>query len=136
MTNLRILVIEDDPTISKLVYLFAKRRGVHAVTVGTCADALSVVVPGESDFAMILMDWGLPDGSGLECARIVRERYGNRPNRPPIVAMTANMMTGDKETCLAAGMDDYIGKPFSIAQFNELVERWLDGDSEPDRCAV
>jgi len=76
------------------------------------------------------MDVMMPEMGGLEATKIIRERQKNRgefPNYKPtiiIVAMTANAMQGDREKCLAAGMDDYLAKPVRLEDIRTIVERW------------
>ena len=83
---------------------------------------------GEHD--LILMDCQMPHMDGYEATRIIRHREsrqrsrGTARRRIPIVAMTASAMTGDREKCIAAGMDDYLSKPFSQADLNRLLEKW------------
>lgn len=125
MDQPRILVVEDDATIRRLVFLLAKRRAIHAVTVATCEEALRAVAEDDS-FALILMDWGLPDKSGLECTALIRSLHVSRRTWLPIIAMTGNLLPGDRQTCLQSGMDDFIGKPFSLNDFNDLMDRWLN----------
>jgi CheY-like chemotaxis protein len=127
MDQPKILVVEDDATIRKLVYFFARKRGIIAVGVATCAEALQVV-RDDHCFSFILMDWGLPDKTGLECTALIRDLHRRTRNWLPIIAMTGNLMPGDREMCTQAGMDDFIGKPFSLAEFNALVDRWLNAD--------
>lgn len=120
METPNLLVVEDNPTLQKMVGLMAQRRGIPVTIVGTGNDALAQVA--SHDFGLILMDWSLPDLSGLECTTLIRE---NLHSETPIVAMTGHAMEGDREECLKAGMNDYLSKPFTFGQFNELIDRWL-----------
>ena len=74
---------------------------------------------------LVLMDCQMPEMDGFEATRAIRQREteGKRP-RIPIVAITANVLDGDRELCLQAGMDDYLTKPFTQAQLRTVIERW------------
>ena len=65
----------------------------------------------------------MPEMDGLECARQISQRW-TRDKRPVVVAMTGNALLGDREKCLAAGMDDYVSKPVRIAELQAVLERW------------
>jgi CheY-like chemotaxis protein len=86
-------------------------------------------------YDLVLMDCQMPDMDGFQAAAAIRLREkqthdaqhaaGSPPRRVPIVALTANAMLGDQERCLAAGMDDYLAKPFNMEQLAARLERWL-----------
>lgn len=117
-----ILVVEDNPTLQKMVTLMAKRRGAETVVVGSCAEAEAAVTSDPDRFSLILMDWSLPDNTGLFCTGMLRSFM--RTN-VPIIAMTGHAMPGDREQCLAAGMDDYLCKPFTFEEFTTLLNKWM-----------
>jgi HPt (histidine-containing phosphotransfer) domain-containing protein len=81
------------------------------------------------------MDCQMPELDGFEATRLIRQREqieapigdtgGKSLNHVPIVALTANALQGDRETCLAAGMDDFLSKPFSLEQLQDILQRWL-----------
>jgi CheY-like chemotaxis protein len=116
-----ILVVEDNPTLQKMVALMAKRRGVDALICGTCTEAINAVTASPDRFSLVLMDWSLPDMDGLTCTGILR---GLVTRTIPIIAMTGHAMPGDREACIAAGMDDYMTKPFSFDQFSQLLAKY------------
>ena len=104
---LRILLAEDNPVNQKLAIRLLERMGYRA---DIAADGLAAVAAVErGPYDVILMDVQMPELDGLEATRQIRARWPDRALR--IVAMTANAMEGDRETCLAAGMDDYLAKP-------------------------
>ena len=88
-----------------------------------CEEALRALE--KRPFDVILMDWQMPVVDGLTCATRIREREHSRGDRTPIVAVTAHVLDGDREKCLAAGLDDYLGKPFTVAQLKETIYGWM-----------
>jgi CheY-like chemotaxis protein len=123
-----ILVVEDNPTLQKMVSLMAKRRGVETVVVGSAGEAVQEVQAGPERFFLILMDLSLPDASGLECTARLRPILRTHV---PIVAMTGHAMPGDREACLDAGMDDYLCKPFTFDEFASLLTKWMSVEHFP-----
>jgi CheY-like chemotaxis protein len=86
-----------------------------------------------ASYEMILMDCQMPEVNGFEATRTIREDEAQaRPSgHTPIVALTANAMEGDQKQCLAAGMDDYLSKPYSQAQLENILRRWLHNKNNP-----
>ena len=125
-----ILVVEDNPTLQKMVALMAKRRGAETVVVGSCWEAEQAVANEPARFTLILMDWSLPDNTGLYCTGMLRALL---PHNVPIIAMTGHAMPGDREQCLEAGMDDYLCKPFTFDQFTGLLNKWMQVQPLPVR---
>ena len=82
-------------------------------------------------YEVLFMDCQMPEMDGFEATRLIRSREANNGRRTPIVALTANAMTEDRERCLAAGMDDYISKPYSAADFQRALERWRPPQALP-----
>lgn len=77
---------------------------------------------------MILMDISMPVMNGLQASRAIRDVESGTGRRVPIVAVTAHVLDGDREECLAAGMDDYLTKPISVEKLEEKLDRWLRRD--------
>ncbi len=116
---LRILLAEDNAVNQKLALRLLAQLGYAAPVAGDGLQAISALEGG--DFDVVLMDVQMPELDGLEATRRIRARWPDRPLR--IVAMTANAMAGDREACLAAGMDDYISKPIRVAELTAALER-------------
>jgi PAS domain S-box-containing protein len=116
---LRILLAEDNPVNQKLALRLLERMGYGAQV---ASDGLEVITALEdSTYDLVLMDVEMPGLDGLEATRRIRTRWPDRGLR--IVAMTANAMSGDREACLAAGMDDYLSKPIRDHELASALER-------------
>jgi PAS domain S-box-containing protein len=117
---LRILLAEDNAVNQKLALLLLKRMGYRADVAANGLEVLETLQRQHYD--VILMDVQMPDMDGLEASRAIHEGW-EVSQRPRIIAMTANAMQGDREECLAAGMDDYLTKPIQITALQEALER-------------
>ncbi|MDH3644638.1 MAG: response regulator [Gammaproteobacteria bacterium] len=113
---LRILVAEDNLVNQKLALRLLQQMGYRADLVSNGIEAIDSVQ--RQTYDVVLMDVQMPEMDGLEASRRITAKWPNG-KRPHIVAMTANAMQGDREMCLAAGMDDYVTKPIRV---NELIE--------------
>jgi len=80
-------------------------------------------------YKLILMDIMMPDVDGLEATRQIRKNESLSGFHVPIAAVTAQALDGDKDRCIAVGMDDYISKPFSIDQLKDLISKWIASDA-------
>ncbi|MFO0690388.1 MAG: ATP-binding protein [Myxococcota bacterium] len=125
-TRRRILVAEDNPVNTEVVTAMLRLLGheVESVSNGRAAVERSA----QRAFDLVLMDCQMPEMDGFEATRAIRDREaraGASVRRVPVVALTAHAMTGDREHCLAAGMDDYLSKPFTRAALSALLARWL-----------
>ena len=105
-------------------YRLLEKLGITAEAVMNGREA--VEASGKTHYDLILMDCQMPQMDGFEATAMIRNRErGSR--HTPICALTANAMEGDRERCLAAGMDDYIAKPVSLEKLQEALERWIPG---------
>jgi len=121
--RLRILLVEDNEVNRKLALKLLQKRG-HSI--GIAENGLQALeVLQKEHFDLILMDMQMPEMSGFEAAAAIRENEQSTGEHIPIVAMTAHAMKGDREECLAAGMDDYISKPIEARKLFETIERYL-----------
>lgn len=125
MSRPRLLLIEDNPSSQQVVKALCDKYEWDVVIACTAEEGLELIKCHEHQFEIVLMDWLLSEMSGLEATRCIREYEKERKTRIPIIAITAHAMTGDREKCLDAGMDDYLSKPFGIKQFEEVVRKWL-----------
>jgi CheY-like chemotaxis protein len=116
---LRILLAEDNAVNQKLALRLLSQMGYEAEVAGDGQQALDALERDEFD--VVLMDVQMPELDGLEATRRIRARWPDRALK--IVAMTANAMAGDREACLAAGMDDYLSKPIRAAELTAALER-------------
>jgi len=113
---LRILVVEDD-AISQIVVLdMLERLGYRADSVSNGMEALQAVE--RETYDVVLMDVQMPGLDGLEVTRRIR---GTKGNQPHIIALTAHALSGDRERCLAAGMDDYLSKPVRVSELRQAL---------------
>ena len=122
--RLRILVVEDNPTNQKVAAAILARDGCQLEVAENGQEALRILE--STSFDLVLMDCQTPVMDGFEATRQLRSGAAPVLDRTiPIVAMTANAMQGDRERCLAAGMDDYVAKPLVARQLFEVIDRVL-----------
>src|SRR5262249_29470258 len=107
----------------------------HAVVVSSNGSE-AVAAFGREPFDVILMDVQMPEMNGYDATRAIRRLEMPTGRHPPIIALTAHAMQGDRETCLRAGMDDYLGKPVHLQELIAVLERWGTGASEPAQSPV
>ncbi|HEX5622613.1 MAG TPA: response regulator [Solirubrobacteraceae bacterium] len=129
----RVLVAEDNPVNQLVIKGMLDKRGYAYDVVGNGREALARLEAG--DYVALLMDVQMPELDGFEATARIREREG-ADEHLPIVAMTASAMEGDRERCLAAGMDDYISKPLRPDQLDAVLERWLGHTGAPVESAA
>lgn len=123
---LKVLVAEDDALNQKLMRRILEDGGHRAVLAADGQEALAAY-EGEP-FDLILMDVQMTGMDGLETAMEIRRQEATNERFTPIVALTAGGMTGDRERCLAAGMDDYITKPLTREKLIELIDGLCEAD--------
>ncbi len=122
--NAPVILIVDDTALNVLpVKDYLEHCGCRTLVAGTGAEALTLAETHHPD--LILMDIQLPDLDGIEATRRLRAAPGARHARTPIVAMTALAMPSDRERCRAAGMDDYLSKPFNLSDLALIISKHL-----------
>lgn len=117
---LRVLLAEDGRVNQLVATKLLQDRG-HTITLASNGREVLELLEGH-EFDAVLMDIQMPEMNGFEATAIIRERERDTASHLPIIAMTANAMQGDRERCLAAGMDDYISKPVRSAELFRAVE--------------
>ena len=147
----KILVADDHAINQQLIVLLLERLGYQSDIVSTGREAVQAIA--SESYSLVLMDCQMPEMDGFEATRVIRgtarekgegrsrklgEKHGDTSDilllpshsKIPIVALTANAMPGDREKCLAAGMDDYLAKPIRPEELAQVLERWLPEDPE------
>jgi CheY-like chemotaxis protein len=139
----RVLLAEDNPVNREVALCMLKDLGCEADVAQNGVEALRAF--SHASYDLILMDCQMPEMDGYTATKRIREREKTRGKgldsereraaivpRIPIVALTAHAMEGDREECLAAGMDDYLSKPFNQGQLHTVLKRWLLSKPAPD----
>ncbi len=129
----RVLVVEDDETSQKVAAVLLRRLGFDVEVTGSGQEALARLE--QAAFDTVFMDCFMPGLDGFATTARIREREAACPpssrRRTPIVAMTGAAMPGDRERCLAAGMDDYVCKPVTPEELERVVKRWSEKETPP-----
>ena len=119
--HLRILLAEDNAVNQMVAARLLQKFGHTVAVVSNGREALTTL--GKQDFDLILMDVQMPEMDGIETTRVIREMEAGTAKHIPIIAMTAHAMKGDRERCLAAGMDGYVAKPIRPTELFEAIDR-------------
>jgi PAS domain S-box-containing protein len=130
----RVLVAEDNSVNQKVALYMLQKLGIRAETASNGLEAVEALTRFRYD--LVLMDCQMPEMDGFEATRLIRQlEQEHHSSHTRIVAITANAMPGDRERCLAAGMDDYLAKPLNLEEVEAVVERWLPSAPVPDAVA-
>jgi PAS domain S-box-containing protein len=132
--QVRILLVEDNPVNREVACGMLETLNLRIDTAENGREAVAAVESGE--YALIFMDCQMPEMDGFTATQLIREREASTTppshinvhrslSHVPIVALTAHAMQGDRELCLAAGMDDYLTKPFTLSQLKQVLARWV-----------
>jgi PAS domain S-box-containing protein len=121
----RALVVEDNAVNQEMARAMLDMLGFNVTTASNGREGV-LAAAADADLDLILMDCQMPVMDGLAAARAIR---ASEPEgaRVPIVALTGNAMPGDREACVAAGMDDYLAKPFSLSALKAVIDKWTGG---------
>ncbi len=121
-TRLRILLAEDNAVNQKIASRLLEKQGHHVTIATDGREALAAL--DRERFDVVLMDVQMPEMDGFEATAAIRAKERDSGRRLPVIAMTAHAMQGDRERCLAGGMDDYIAKPIGARALIELLEKF------------
>lgn len=122
-SNIQILVVEDNLVNQQILCLNLENLGYLSVVAENGVEALEILKTKKVD--LIIMDCNMPKMDGYQATREIRKLKDTKISQIPIVALTANAMKGDREKCLAAGMDDYMTKPLKTEILKDMLEKWL-----------
>jgi two-component system, sensor histidine kinase and response regulator len=125
--RLHILLVEDNVINQTLAVHLLQKRGHTVVTATNGKEAIAALE--KEHFDLVLMDIQMPEMNGFEATAIIREKEKTASSRIPIVALTAHAMKGDRERCLAAGMDGYVSKPIRPEELSKVIQSLLGGSS-------
>lgn len=127
--NVHLLLVEDNPTNQMIAIEILESYGCRVMPAGNGVEAVERA--STQEFDLIFMDCQMPEMDGFEATGIIRKREGEKQlSATPIVAFTANAMKGDRDKCLAAGMDDYVSKPVKKEKLAAVLLKWLPKEKQ------
>lgn len=121
-----ILLVEDNLLNQRVALILLQRMGLTASVANNGKEAVALAIA--TDWALILMDCHMPEMDGFEATVAIRKHEQSTGKYTPIIAVTALAMAGDRERCIAAGMDDYIAKPIDKDILQAKIRHWLRSD--------
>jgi CheY-like chemotaxis protein len=132
--RLRILLAEDNAVNQKIATRVLEKQGYEVTVAADGHQALAAL--DRAQFDVVLMDVQMPEMDGFETTAAIRAQERETGNHIPIIAMTAHAMQGDRERCLAAGMDNYVSKPLKVPELLELLQNYSDASPFPAAPAL
>ena len=121
-SSLRVLLAEDNPVNQRLATRLLEKRGHRVVVASNGRQALEALE--SASFDLVLMDVQMPEMDGFEATAAIREKEKANGLHLPVIALTAHAMKGDRERCLAAGMDGYLAKPIRQQELDDLLQSY------------
>ena len=119
------LIVEDNLLNRDLISLQLRELGLNASYATNGKEAVELLKFQPDEYSIVLMDMNMPVMDGPAATKLIRENEAGTTRHVPIIAVTANVMTGTREFCLQAGMDDYLSKPITLQSMREVLEKWL-----------
>jgi CheY-like chemotaxis protein/HPt (histidine-containing phosphotransfer) domain-containing protein len=133
--HMKVLVAEDNPLNQLFMEKMLEGFGFKHVTMANNGQ-LALEAYMQHEFDLVFLDCHMPEKSGYEVAQAIRDIERGTRRHVPIIAMTANVLFGERDKCLKVGMDEYIGKPIDIEAFRHMLSRWASLAPLPDNAAL
>ncbi len=125
-----VLIAEDNPVNQKVAILQLKKLGYGSIAVGSGRKAIEELKT--KNYQLVLMDCQMPDMDGFETTNVIRKSETMTGKHIPIIGLTAHAMEGDRDKCIAAGMDDYLSKPTSLDKMSKMLAKWTQESTAAD----
>ncbi|MBX9689869.1 MAG: response regulator [Candidatus Obscuribacterales bacterium] len=122
-----ILVVEDHAINQQVALLLLRDLGFEAHVAENGRVAVEIL--SRTPYSLVFMDMQMPEMCGTEACRVIRKKETGTGRHVPIIAMTAHALEGSRESCLAAGMDDYLSKPIEAEALEAIINKWLPKSS-------
>ncbi|MCP4698216.1 MAG: response regulator, partial [Gammaproteobacteria bacterium] len=132
--NARVLVVEDYEANQEVAQELLEQAGLKVAVASNGQQAVESIIERNESFDLVFMDLHMPIMAGYEATHQIRRKFG--AEALPIIAMTADAMRGEREKCLAEGMNDYISKPIDIPQLHQILVRWIKPREAVESSAV
>lgn len=133
--SMNVLVAEDNPLNQLFMEKMLEGFGFQQITMANNGQ-LALEAFMQHEFDIVFLDCHMPEKNGYEVAQAIREIEQGTQRRVPLIAMTANVMFGERDKCLSLGMDEYIGKPIDIEAFRHMLGRWVNLAPLPDTAVI